>query len=86
MNNESEKRHCSVDGVQWWAGAWVAKQLEITLHYYSVYNNTFYFPCLALTVRQHVARGRWSNGYWYWVLVSVGPNNIGYWVAFLVSF
>jgi len=29
---KSEKRHYSVDGVQWWAGAWVAKQLKITLH------------------------------------------------------
>jgi len=44
--------------------------------------------CLAPTVRQHVAGGWLSDGYqyWYWVLVSVWPNNIGYWVASLVSF
>jgi len=37
---------------------------------------------LALTVRQHVAGGWLSDGYryWYWVLVSVWPSTIGYWV------
>jgi len=47
-----------------------------------MHNNALYFLCLALTVWQHVAGGWWFDGYryWYWLLVSVWPNNIGYWV------
>jgi len=46
------------------------------------------FNSVIFMLNNYIAKHFLSIGYWYWVSVSPGTNNIGYWVlmVFLVSF
>jgi len=38
------------------------------------------FSSVIFMLNNYIAKDFLSIGYWYWVLVSPGTNNIGYWV------